>query len=552
MLGIWENLVDKTAKTLLIFNNEQRTNQNNAIINESSSSLGHDFKEVRLKGFTYCSQCRELIGGLSGLKCTLCKLSSHIKCLSYIDSRCVKATSKNQCHKLPAVNLHHFEVKTFLTFTYCHHCGEFIKGAFRQGKECLLREGGCGMTLHHDCESLVCRPCTAKLPLVDLAGTSDELDESDRENWSKISIEDFDLTRILGVGTFSKVYLAKLKSSGQEFAIKVLKKTNQTVGSDPESVFTEMRVLNLGRRHPFLTIVHCCFQSRERLFFVMEHVVGKNLSHYIMEGKFTEDRTRFHAAEIALALIFLHNNGVVYRDLKSDNVILDGSGHCKLLDFGMSKELNKLPDQKTRTFCGTPAYISPETIEGLPYSYSVDWWAFGVLIYEMLFGCLPFGEGDEENEDYDQLFKSITHDKVDYFLTLSEEARSLLEGLLNKDPQVRLGCDIVENGHGAIKEHPFFLFNGRHQWDSIFAKTLQPPYAPSREHLNYIRAQDGFNESEDDLRLTPIAAHELKGLVRQADFNGFSFYSQSFISSAYPEQSTIDNTTTSLMNQIIS
>lgn len=483
---------------------------------------GHRFEAVPLAEPTLCSHCGKVIlWFLSGQQCKVCKFTIHKDCLNNIDSRCLNGQQQKN---------HKFEKTYFMKPTFCNHCGVLIKGlAGYQGLECASLD--CNMKVHHDCKDLVCHPCCKrnrpKSSILSIFSQEKSSESDERKNWSRITIQDFELTRLLGIGSFSKVYLARLRSSDYEFAIKVIKKTNLTISSDPESVLSEMRALHIGRNYPFLTIAHCCFQSKDRLYFVMEYVIGRDLLYHLRKSrKFTEDRAKFYSAEIVLAIKFLHKQGVVYRDIKLENIIIEKHGHCKLLDFGMAKELNK-SDMKTRTFCGTPSYISPEVIKELDYGYSVDWWALGVLMFEMLVGCSPFEAHSDE-----QLYKKIVGDEdVKFPRSLSVEARSILEGLLNKDPRSRLGCSMLDGYEDALLEHPFFLFKTKegtaiHRWEELIVKQIPPPYIPTLDELE----NDG--EFENKTTLTPINPNELKN-IPQSEFDGFSYYSESFSSLAF-------------------
>ncbi len=197
----------------------------------------------------------------------------------------------------------------------------------------------------------------------------------------QMGLDDFELIKVIGRGSYAKVFLVEYKKTNKCYAMKVIKKSMVNDDEDIDWVQTEKHVFEQATNHPFLVGLHSCFQTESRLFFVIEYLCGGDLMYHMQrKRKLPEDHARFYAAEIVLALDFLHSKGIIYRDLKLDNVLLDKEGHVKLTDYGMCKEGLKFGEQ-TSTFCGTPNYIAPEMLRGESYDFSVDWWALGVLCF---------------------------------------------------------------------------------------------------------------------------------------------------------------------------
>lgn len=203
----------------------------------------------------------------------------------------------------------------------------------------------------------------------------------------KVSLDDFHFVAVLGKGNFGKVMLAEDKLSKRLYAIKVLKKEFILQNDEIESTRSEKRVFVTinQNRNPFLVTLHSCFQTDTRIYFVMDYISGGDLMLHIQREQFSEWRAKFYACEVLLALECFHQNGIVYRDLKLDNILLTLDGHVKIADYGLCKE-NMGQGRTTNTFCGTPEFMAPEILLEQEYSRAVDWWAFGVLIYEMLLG----------------------------------------------------------------------------------------------------------------------------------------------------------------------
>jgi len=327
----------------------------------------------------------------------------------------------------------------------------------------------------------------------------------------KVGLDDFSFLAVLGKGNFGKVMLAESNHTGQLYAVKVLKKNFIIDNREVESTRSEKRVFLIANRerHPFLVNLSACFQTENRIYFVMDYVSGGDLMFHIQSKMFSAKRAQFYAAEVLLALKHFHDNDVIYRDLKLDNILLSTSGHIKIADYGLCKE-NMGPGQTTGTFCGTPDFIAPEILLDQKYNRSVDWWALGVLMYQMLLGKSPF-HGNDEDEIYD----AILSDEPLYPIHMPRDSVSILQQLLTRDPSKRLGSG--PRGADEIMGHPYFA---NINFDDLLALKVEPPYKPDIDSPTDVRYFERDFTSEMPA-LTPMNSTLTPEM--QEEFRGFSY-----------------------------
>ncbi|KAG7270241.1 hypothetical protein CRUP_013958 [Coryphaenoides rupestris] len=507
----------------------------------------HEFGAIFFSQPTFCSVCREFLWGLNkqGYKCRQCNAAIHKRCIEKIMGRCTgtAANSRHTMFQKERFNIdmpHRLKVHTYRGPTFCDHCGSLLWGLYKQGLKCE----DCSMNVHSYCQGKVANLCGINQKLLaealsfisqkpskkedggsevaiyqDFKSAGVAADADDNGNVSegsfpavpqpgatpgrmRLNFDQLVFHKVLGKGSFGKVLLAELKGRGEYFAVKALKKDVVLMDDDVECTMVE---------------------KREHLFFVMEYLNGGDLMFHIQDkGRFDVNRSTFYGAEIIVGLQFLHSKGIIYRDLKLDNVMLDKDGHIKIADFGMCKENvcaenkastfcgtpdyiapehnhrdlkldnvmldkdghikiadfgmckeNVCAENKASTFCGTPDYIAPEILLGQKYTFSVDWWSFGVLVYEMLLGQSPF-QGDDE----DQLFESIRTDSPHYPRWITKDSKDLLEKLFEREPSQRLG--VV----GNIRCHNFFKSIN---WSVLEKRGVEPPFKPK---VNLIDSMD--------------------------------------------------------------
>jgi serum/glucocorticoid-regulated kinase 2 len=258
-----------------------------------------------------------------------------------------------------------------------------------------------------------------------------------------LKIEDFDLLKVVGKGSFGKVMQVMKKDTQRIYALKTIRKQHIISRSEVAHTLAERSVL-AQINNPFIVPLKFSFQSPEKLYLVLAFVNGGELFHHLQkEQRFDINRSRFYAAELLCALECLHGFGVIYRDLKPENILVDYVGHIALCDFGLCK-LDMKDEDKTNTFCGTPEYLAPELLHGQGYTKAVDWWTLGVLLYEMLTGLPPFYD-ENTNEMYRKILAEPLHFPGPEIVPPA--ARDLLTKLLDRDATRRLGT----NGASEIK-----------------------------------------------------------------------------------------------------
>ncbi|KXJ92432.1 hypothetical protein Micbo1qcDRAFT_61991 [Microdochium bolleyi] len=327
----------------------------------------------------------------------------------------------------------------------------------------------------------------------------------------RIGLDHFNFLAVLGKGNFGKVMLAETKKSRRLYAIKVLKKEFIIENDEVESTRSEKRVFLIANRerHPFLTNLHACFQTETRVYFVMEYISGGDLMWHIQRGQFGTKRAQFYAAEVCLALKYFHENGVIYRDLKLDNILLTLDGHIKIGDYGLCKE-DMWFGSTTSTFCGTPEFMAPEILLDKKYGRAVDWWAFGVLIYQMLLQQSPF-----RGEDEDEIYDAILADEPLYPIHMPRDSVSILQKLLTREPDQRLGSGPTDAQE--VMSQPFFR---NVNWEDIFHKRVAPPFLPTIKN-----ATDTSNFDSEFTSVTPVLTpvNSVLSQAMQEEFRGFSY-----------------------------
>lgn len=318
-----------------------------------------------------------------------------------------------------------------------------------------------------------------------------------------LSMDNFEIISVIGRGFYGKVMLVRKKDTKELFAIKTVHKNLLIESRKVHTIFSERNVL-MNTKHPFIVNICFAFQNERKVYLGLEYVPGGELFRHLRDKrKLPIEEVRLYIAQLCLAIDYLHSVNVIYRDLKSENVLIDVDGYVKLTDFGLAKTLT--PDlQQTDTFCGTNEYLAPEIVYRNPYGPEIDWWAMGILTYELLYGVTPFHDSTKL-----KIFKGILNEDPKFPDDTDESIKSFISMLLVKEPEKRAKFK-------DIKDHPFF--NGLNFQD-VLDKKFTPLYIPK----DVTKVTENF-DSEFTNEKPLDSDGEPASSGAKSEFKGFSFF----------------------------
>eukprot|EP01089_Gocevia_fonbrunei_P020478 TRINITY_DN7650_c0_g1_i1.p1 TRINITY_DN7650_c0_g1~~TRINITY_DN7650_c0_g1_i1.p1 ORF type:complete len:727 (-),score=135.20 TRINITY_DN7650_c0_g1_i1:126-2306(-) len=331
----------------------------------------------------------------------------------------------------------------------------------------------------------------------------------------KVIFDDFILMKVVGRGSFGKVIQVRKKDTGRIYAMKIIRKSVVINNDAIQHTLSERNVLR-KIQHPFIVSLKYSFQTDNKLYLVLDYLCGGELfTHLSSVDHFDENRARFYAAQIVLAIGYLHEHKVLYRDLKPENILLDIDGYIGITDFGLCKEGVGCSD-RTTTVCGSPEYLAPEMLRHEAYGKEVDWWALGTFLYEMLSGWPPYYDEDTREMNRKILKEPLGFDPY----LFSNDAISLLTGLLDRDPSKRLGTGVDGTEH--IKAHPFFKSIN---WSKLYHRELAAPFRPE---VGCYTSTEQFDPqfTDEPVKDTPVD-DSLLSRTLQDQFKGFSWVAPS-------------------------
>ncbi|KAK2952523.1 putative protein kinase [Blattamonas nauphoetae] len=338
-----------------------------------------------------------------------------------------------------------------------------------------------------------------------------------------VSLTDFEILAMIGKGSFGTVYQVKKKSNGKIYAMKTLNKYDLYQRDQNFHTLTERTIL-ATIHHSFMPKLYYAFQTQHKLYMVIDYANGGEMFFHLQRaGSFPDILATFYIAEICLVISHLHNNNIVFRDLKPENVLIDSDGHLLLTDYGLAKigvtAVGGFDSEgfSTQTFCGTPEYLAPEILKGIPHGKAVDWWSVGVMYYEMLCGSSPF-----YSPNRNQMYQNTLAGPLIFPDSFSSHQRDFISSLLNREPKDRLGSS--PNGATDVLSHP--VFAGL-DLTKLAKREITPPYKPKIDGTS----SDTTNVNPNYLAQAPVDSppstpstvkpHVIEKM--NSDFVGFDF-----------------------------
>lgn len=314
-----------------------------------------------------------------------------------------------------------------------------------------------------------------------------------KNEFSNIELKDLKRIKTLGVGGFGRVELVQhVKKTNLTFALKYLKKVDMVEQQQQEHAFNEKNI-QMACETIFIVRLYKTFHDNKYLYFLMESCLGGDLWMLLHKQKnrcFKEQDARFLSACVLEAFAYLHERGIIYRDLKPENLLIDHQGYLKLTDFGFAKKLGARG--KTFTFAGTPEYVAPEIVLNRGHDKAVDYWELGIFIFELLVGRTPFKTNDTSHmKTYNLILRGI--DSV-YFdsRVLPPTVTHLIKKLCRAVPTERLGC--LKDGAQDVRSHRWFK---GFDWDKLKAKKMPPPFVPKLSNNIDTKYFDSFPKDTD-------------------------------------------------------
>jgi serum/glucocorticoid-regulated kinase 2 len=337
----------------------------------------------------------------------------------------------------------------------------------------------------------------------------------------KINVDDFDIIKVLGKGSFGKVMLVKKKNTSEVLAMKSMRKKMLVKRKQIGHTQTERRIAQ-NLKSPFLVNLRYAFQTPEKLYLVLDYCSGGELFFWLRQHRrFSQPRVKLYCAQMTAALEVMHGSDIIYRDLKPENILVGADGCLKLTDFGLAKEdvQGFSSDGGAKTFCGTPEYLAPEVLQNTPHGKGVDWWAMGTLAYEMMYGLPPFYD-----ENMQKMYRKILKNELEWKGPLKKpafaDARDFLDNILKKNADERLGC----NGIEEIKTHPWFASEGGSWWSDVENKKIPVEFVPPhKDELDTSNFDDEFTREAAEDSVVPENEALSEAQTRKARFSGFTF-----------------------------